>query len=623
MSTPAAPSSPRTSHPPTPQPSASTDFGHDRSPTRTRDRDDDSDSFSTGRRSPVPAFDSSAALILVSSRENDDDEDSNHGSDDHDDFDTAHDVEHGTRGVTFDFSSDDEPEHRADQDDEHDDREDAALLFRSPSARFRSASFDFGSSPPRTGPASVPLSSLAVFVYLLSPLLKLGALLSLTPPPLNDLSLRASLVSLVFFACLCALARQVWYMLARYVRRADVEEVLIQTVARGRGRGRGGERENRRQIVRTTTRTCTGVLRLLIVAIFLRASADVILPFVPLGDTFIARLATTPVIALFALPLCFAASLASPIALYATWISVAAYVGWVACAVYAHAHGQGAPAAPTLGNAASFGVLWQGISIAAFTFTTTSTLPLYASLRGAHEPGVPKPRRSRSFKLISVLSILFATLLILPTTIFRATSPSESFVNSQEPLPTTPETPNPSPDPSEDQPYLLHASMALLTALTLLLGLPSVLTTAPTLPVPRVIRRRAGNAASRILYLLAALGLAVLPSFVFRVLSDVLLVLAFLSTYAVPALIHITIHNFRRPLSIVMPPAPGTPATPGHPNVSRSDSYNDELLQRKERTLQRRRLVRRLAWDIGVWVLLLPVSGGGLMWTCGRILRRW
>ena len=82
---------------------------------------------------------------------------------------------------------------------------------------------------------------------------------------------------------------------------------------------------------------------------------------------------------------------------------------------------------------------------------------------------------------------------------------------------------------------------------------------------------------------------------------------------------HIVIHNFRRPLSIVMP---GTPA-PGHPGMNRSDSYNDELLQRKERTLQRRRLGRRLVWDFGVWVLLVPVGGGGLVWAVGRMAGKW
>ena len=44
----------------------------------------------------------------------------------------------------------------------------------------------------------------------------------------------------------------------------------------------------------------------------------------------------------------------------------------------------------------------------------------------------------------------------------------------------------------------------------------------------------------------------------------------------------------------------------------------DELLLRKERTLQRRRLGRRLVWDLGVWLVLLPVGGAGLAWAVGR-----
>lgn len=81
------------------------------------------------------------------------------------------------------------------------------------------------------------------------------------------------------------------------------------------------------------------------------------------------------------------------------------------------------------------------------------------------------------------------------------------------------------------------------------------------------------------------------------------------------------LHNFRRPLSIVMPATPAAPVH--HPVLGRSDSYNDELLQRKERTLQRRRFARRILWDVGVWTLLLPVSGGGLVWAGGRLAGRW
>ena len=90
------------------------------------------------------------------------------------------------------------------------------------------------------------------------------------------------------------------------------------------------------------------------------------------------------------------------------------------------------------------------------------------------------------------------------------------------------------------------------------------------------------------------------------------------------ALIHIIIHNFRRPLAIVVPPTtPTTARVPSSAAAEPSDSRHDELLQRKERTLQRRRLGRRLVWDVGVWVLLVPVGGGGLVWAVGRMLEKW
>ncbi|KAF9779594.1 hypothetical protein BJ322DRAFT_364892 [Thelephora terrestris] len=46
---------------------------------------------------------------------------------------------------------------------------------------------------------------------------------------------------------------------------------------------------------------------------------------------------------------------------------------------------------------------------------------------------------------------------------------------------------------------------------------------------------------------------------------------------------------------------------------------HDPLLQRKERLLQRRRLYQRLVWDIGAWMLLIPVGGGCLVWAGGRL----
>jgi hypothetical protein len=39
--------------------------------------------------------------------------------------------------------------------------------------------------------------------------------------------------------------------------------------------------------------------------------------------------------------------------------------------------------------------------------------------------------------------------------------------------------------------------------------------------------------------------------------------------------------------------------------------------------LQRAQFTRRVIWDVGVWVLLLPVGGGGVVWALGRVFGRW
>lgn len=185
-----------------------------------------SDSFSSGSRSPsINEFDSSAALLVVPERE-------------HDELDAE------DRAA---FSSSDDDSHEGELDDGEDDR-----LARSTGSRYTS------------GPT---LSSLTVFLYLLAPLLKLGALLS-SSLRIDKTPLRLSLPALFFFASLCAFTRQIWYMLARYVKRADMEEVVLQTFARGIGRGREGEKK--RRLIRLLVRSSTGLLRILLVAIYLR-----------------------------------------------------------------------------------------------------------------------------------------------------------------------------------------------------------------------------------------------------------------------------------------------------------------------------------------------------------------
>ncbi|KAL1950431.1 hypothetical protein VTO73DRAFT_5555 [Trametes versicolor] len=492
------------------------------------------DSFASGRQSPLGGFDSSAALILVS------------------------DAEDTPNNTSFGFSSDDD-----DADDLDLDQSDLQL------DRLR-------------GSAVPPLSSVSVFLYLLAPYLKLGALLV----PEAGVPGKTGALAVVVFAVLSAFTRQIWYMLARYVRRADLEEIVLETFARGRGK------ERRRSVLRQLVRFFVGALRVSTAALYLRFSVDCLLPFIPDALAVPSRIITTLVFAAFIAPLYSSRSLESRGVVYASWFSIVAYAAWFSCTAYMHAKDMLVP----VGDSATLGKLWQGIPVVAFTFSTWWTVPLYASLKGTSQPMTPKPRRAQSFRLLAALSIAIAVAVVLPLAFFDASTPSQ--------IPST----------------SIKSTSAAFSAAALLLSIPSILVTTPALPIPISIRRSTNFPLSKVLIYIITICLAILPAHITRFGSDVILILAFLSTFVVPAFIHITIHNFRRPLSIVIPPA--TP-NPNAPRLEPSDSRHDELLQRKERTLQRRRLGRRLIWDVGVWVLLVPVGGGGVAWAVGRMAGRW
>jgi hypothetical protein len=167
-----------------------------------------SSSGSSRSSSPIlSTLDSSAALILVHESE---------GSD-----------------TPFDFSTDDENE-----DEDH-----------SPQFDIRRALIP-------------PLGPVVVFLYLLAPYLKLGAMFL----PHIALSVQYGIPPLLVFAVLAAFARQIMYMLARYMRTADLEDVILDAFARGRGK------ERRRSILRNMTRGGTGSLRILLAAVYLRGA---------------------------------------------------------------------------------------------------------------------------------------------------------------------------------------------------------------------------------------------------------------------------------------------------------------------------------------------------------------
>ena len=96
--------------------------------------------------------------------------------------------------------------------------------------------------------------------------------------------------------------------------------------------------------------------------------------------------------------------------------------------------------------------------------------------------------------------------------------------------------------------------------------------------------------------------------------------MALLSTYFLPAFVHISTHFFKRPLTIVIPrkstqqhfSAPdlnsavddGAQGIGSGSRQSSPKTIHDELLLRKERALQKKQFRKRIVWDIGVWTLL-------------------
>lgn len=476
----------------------------------------------------ISVLDSSSALVLLPSQ---DDEDS------------------------FEFSSDEEH-------DEHDPQLEIAKL------------------------AIPPLPAVSVFLYLLAPYLRLGAFLV----PNGITSLKFGLVNLFVAAALSVFSRNLWFLLARYLRKSTVEDIFFEVIAKGISRAK----RRRRERIRRLLFCVTGSLRILMTSMYLRASVDSIYPLLlevlPVQTRLIATLALGLLISVVSFP----KSLAAKQVICTTWLSIILYTVWSAAALYNHMAGTAMPS-PML---VQHGVLWNGTTSIAFAFATSLTVPLSASLAGRPSTLSNKTGRGTYFQTLSILSTIIATLLILPS-ILTASSPNVPGALS------------------DTRNIILH----ILGSSPLLLSIPTVLVSTPPLPVPLAVRRVCKLDLGKTALILVVVLLSLAPTSMAASLNDLTLLLALGGTYFLPAWAHVTIHYFRRPISIVIPHSvPNTPQTVHSPSPPHSP---DALLQRKERLLQRRRLGRRVLWDVGVWLLLLPVSVFGMVWAGGRLVGKW
>lgn len=132
---------------------------------------------------------------------------------------------------------------------------------------------------------------------------------------------------------------------------------------------------------------------------------------------------------------------------------------------------------------------------------------------------------------------------------------------------------------------------------------------------------RSRRLAWRASFLALMTVLALLPVRGARALSGAAIILSLTGSYLLPVLLHVTHHHLRRPQAIIVPGAGSSYAL--FPASSGDESESEGLLLRKEHTLQRRRLARRIVWDLTVWLVLLPLSVASIAWAGGRMVGRW
>ncbi|KAI5981140.1 hypothetical protein EDD15DRAFT_2416715, partial [Pisolithus albus] len=434
-----------------------------------------------------------------------------------------------------------------------------------------------------------PLGSPVVFLYLLSPYLRLGSMYIIDGG--EPISLWYGLLTLICASSLSAFCRHLWFMLGRYLRKFTLEDILIEAFVRGRGQGR------QHSFARSTIACAIALFRVLLAAMYFRDSVNSVLQLVPEDMQSLAHPYVSAFLGFFVLVLCISDTVAAKPVIYASALSTVSYIAWLIVVSHAHATGTIQP----FTSWQQRGVLWNIYSSIVFACTTTLTVPLSASLAGSLVAWPVKQHRAKRFKLLNVCSAALATLLMLPLVIFT------SLHNGR------------TSDPSS----LL---VPIFRTVTLSLAIPSVVVSSP---MPRLshMRRFTSVNPAKFIFVLSAVLLSLASPSVANTVWDLTLALACLGTFLLPALTHITIHYFRRPLTIVLPQAPqSVHASPrcsvsGRRSVSRPSL--DPLLQRKERYLQRRRLGKRLLWDAGIWLVLIPTCTCVVIWAGGRLTGMW
>ncbi|EJD50813.1 hypothetical protein AURDEDRAFT_111971 [Auricularia subglabra TFB-10046 SS5] len=439
---------------------------------------------------------------------------------------------------------------------------------------------------------SFTLSPNLVLLYLVSSSVRYGASL------LSDLESRVSwtvviptmaAVALIFLATI-----QVWIRMARYVRKAAVADVVADALV---GRDEGVKH---RKVVRSVVKLVSIVSNVLLCTVYLRVFLDVLVALYSKDAGYALRIPVAIGMAFFA-SLCIGSTLRSRRVIAATAVSVAAYSLALAGSIFLRWKGLEWPEPPPTEARSLLFRVWESTSIILFTFATPFILPLYAVLARPSTIHSDKKKNIHSFTAISTLALSIVLALLIPLAFvspgaFRSDNPQAS-----------------SPDFS---PLFVQRCVTFLRAFAVASSTPSLMS---ILPTPNAnafgLRARSRRVVWRGFFLALMTLLALAPSGLARVLSGAAIMLSLAGSYLLPALLHAVHHHLRRPRAILVP----SYALSG----DELEGESENLLLRKEHTLQRRRLARRIVWDVAVWLVLFPLSSASIVWAGGRTVGRW
>ncbi|KDN50084.1 hypothetical protein RSAG8_01420, partial [Rhizoctonia solani AG-8 WAC10335] len=256
---------------------------------------------------------------------------------------------------------------------------------------------------------------------------------------------------------------------------------------------------------------------------------------------------------------------------------------------------------------------WETISILSSAFANQLlVLPLYTALAtnyAAKPTFAPRPRTRRmitSFPVLLAVSTVISIALTVPLILAPLTKHAAP------------------PDPAAIPTVLLRLALQETVSRKLEAAIPTIQVFALLLAVPPlfagvIVPRIRQRAYRWVLFFSSVLLAAIIPGRKAG-LSGLAMTLSLLTCYVLPALLHAIFHGLRRPRSILFTHSTVPAITSSEPSGGNDPGL---LLQHKERSLQRRRLARRVLWDIGVWAVLGPVGIAATVWTAGRAISAW